>query len=313
MPSKPTAKTQVFLLDFHNAHNPRCIRPPVTVHVPLRKELQTADTKRPTESYARLYDDILDNRKVVAAGPLCFALYCAALVYCHRNDTDGHLQRSRLRSLLDFSGVAVDPGNPAGLPDGPVSAQFEVGVDPLAVAEALVEAGLFDRNLVGYSIHDYTLHNLSHAERNARRNAGSTAARTRWGNTEGNTKEEGRRKKTSPNGEVPRPDVEELCEVMQFLNADRGAKATITKTWRGEARLLLDRDKRPLMEALTVMRWAARDSFWRANILSIPTFRKQYDKLKLGMERPRKNANGNVDERVRNLLDNPLPALVGHD
>jgi hypothetical protein len=39
-------------------------------------------------------------------------------------------------------------------------------------------------------------------------------------------------------------------------------------------------DKRDPQEAAYLMTWAQNDHFWRANILSMGKFRKQYDKLK---------------------------------
>lgn len=59
----------------------------------------------------------------------------------------------------------------------------------------------------------------------------------------------------------------------------------VPQKWLAEARLLVDRDERDPHEAKALLEWACRDSFWRSNILSMPTFRKQYDKLRLSRER----------------------------
>lgn len=81
---------------------------------------------------------------------------------------------------------------------------------------------------------------------------------------------------------VERPDVERLCLILtEAIVANGGRKPTITKAWRDAARLLLDRDGIGYEEAEAVLRWSQQDDFWRANILSMPTFRRQYDKLKL--------------------------------
>lgn len=86
----------------------------------------------------------------------------------------------------------------------------------------------------------------------------------------------------SPPGEPHRPDVERLCALMADLVEGNGAKRpAITEAWRRDARLLLDRDGRVLEKAEELMRWAAADQFWRSNVLSIPTFRKQYERLRL--------------------------------
>lgn len=78
-----------------------------------------------------------------------------------------------------------------------------------------------------------------------------------------------------------RPDVDQLCHLLHQLITANGSKAAIGQKWRDDARLLLDRDNRPLAEALDLIRWCQADPFWRTNILSMPTFRKQYDKLRL--------------------------------
>lgn len=73
--------------------------------------------------------------------------------------------------------------------------------------------------------------------------------------------------------------ADRLCELMCELVAQRAKAPAITPTWRREARLLLDRDRRPYQEAEALMRWAAEDRFWRRNVLSIPKFRNHYDRL----------------------------------
>lgn len=124
------------------------------------------DPKRPVESFARLYDDILESRKVAGLTPAEFGLYCAMLSYSHRNDTDGLVPSGRAKGLLNF-----DSGR-----------AFLGALDALIVA-TLVES----RPGEGWLIHDYDLHNETHAERNARRIAARNAARIRWSNAGGNT------------------------------------------------------------------------------------------------------------------------------
>jgi hypothetical protein len=105
-----------------------------------------------------------------------------------------------------------------------------------------------------------------------------------------------------PSPPAPRPDVDELCEHLLRLVTAKGVKAKITRDWCDSARLLLDRDGRDLAEAHRLIDWCQADEFWGRNILSMPTFRKQYDKLRLqasnghagmnGTPRPRKTAGG---------------------
>jgi hypothetical protein len=96
--------------------------------------------------------------------------------------------------------------------------------------------------------------------------------------------EEGERTTSSPGEE--REDVALLCARLAELVQENGSpRPVISKGWRDAARLLLDRDQRPRDEALQVLEWSQQDDFWRSNILSMPTFRKQYDKLRLRMGR----------------------------
>lgn len=88
--------------------------------------------------------------------------------------------------------------------------------------------------------------------------------------------------KTLAATEPPRADVESLCRrLADAIEANGSKRPTITQTWRDEARRLLDLDKRPLAEALRLVAWSQSDTFWRTNVLSMPTFRAKYDQLRL--------------------------------
>lgn len=97
---------------------------------------------------------------------------------------------------------------------------------------------------------------------------------------------------TSPST-APRPEVRELCEHLHRKITEHGSKATITQKWFDAARLMLDNDKRPLDEAHRLIDWCQADDFWHKNILSMPKFREQYDKLRLKATSP----NGNGDSK----------------
>jgi hypothetical protein len=88
-----------------------------------------------------------------------------------------------------------------------------------------------------------------------------------------------RRNKTASE---PRADVEQLCERLRDRVIANGCKPpTITEAWRTEARRMLDIDGRDLHKALALIDWATNDSFWKANIKSMPKFREQFDTLRL--------------------------------
>lgn len=109
-----------------------------------------------------------------------------------------------------------------------------------------------------------------------------------------------------------RDDVEALCTRLRDRMIANGCKEpTITKAWRDEARRLLDRDGRELDKALNLIDWCQQDTFWRSNIHSMPTFRKQYDKLRQRANdeyRQQRGSNGYTsptDERIAAFLNGP--------
>lgn len=114
---------------------------------------------------------------------------------------------------------------------------------------------------------------------------------------------EGQREKIT-SAEPPRDDVNQLCLRLQERVVDNGVKKpTITEKWRTEARLLLDKDERPLDVALRLIDWATSNEFWRPNILSMPTFRAKYDQLLLQarreqQQRPPDQRPSTTDQRV---------------
>jgi hypothetical protein len=89
---------------------------------------------------------------------------------------------------------------------------------------------------------------------------------------------------------------------MIVANGARKRAAEVTPKWRDSARLLLDRDRVPLAEAVMVLRWSQQDSFWRSNILSMPTFREKFDRLKLKAQPVQAAAGVVVNERNRENL-----------
>lgn len=99
-----------------------------------------------------------------------------------------------------------------------------------------------------------------------------------------------------PSAQTPvREDVEALCEHLQRrMVANDCKRPTINKSWRDEARRLLDLDRRPLAEAHDLIDWCQNDSFWRANINSMPKFRKQYDQLRLKSQDGRGTGGVNI-------------------
>jgi hypothetical protein len=96
--------------------------------------------------------------------------------------------------------------------------------------------------------------------------------------------------------EAFRDDVERLCVLLATRIEENGSRRpTITDAWRRQARLLLDRDGREEADVARVIEWCQADPFWRANVMSMPTLRKQYDRLWLQAQRG--NGHGPTPER----------------
>lgn len=83
-----------------------------------------------------------------------------------------------------------------------------------------------------------------------------------------------------------RDDVEQACAALaDAIEANGSKRPTITKTWRRDARLLIDKDGRSLDQVLTAIAWCQADAFWRGNVLSMPKLREKYDQLRLAAQR----------------------------
>lgn len=95
--------------------------------------------------------------------------------------------------------------------------------------------------------------------------------------------DEPKRKRGRPKvSDEPRSDVDALCDRLVKLMVANGCKQPeITKKWRDAARLMLDTDKREFDKAMRLLEWCQKDEFWQSNILSMPTFRRQYEQLRI--------------------------------
>jgi len=86
--------------------------------------------------------------------------------------------------------------------------------------------------------------------------------------------------------DVVREDVERICSHFAERMVGNGCKRpTITRAWRDDARLMLDKDGRTEANVHAAIDWCQSDPFWRGNVLSLPTLRKQYDRLSLAAQR----------------------------
>ena len=92
----------------------------------------------------------------------------------------------------------------------------------------------------------------------------------------------------------------------EILNQDPSTKVPDDLTnWATEADRMIRLDKRDPEEAAYLITWAQNDSFWQANILSMGTFRKQYDKLKrqaMTMNQSRQSPSRGGETAAQRLL-----------
>lgn len=82
-----------------------------------------------------------------------------------------------------------------------------------------------------------------------------------------------------------REDVERLCAHLADRIEGNGSKRPpINKQWRDAARLMIDNDGRTEDQIHAAIDWCQNDEFWRRNVMSMPTLRKQYDRLRLAAQ-----------------------------
>ena len=82
----------------------------------------------------------------------------------------------------------------------------------------------------------------------------------------------------------------------------------VTATWETEARRLFEVDAITFEQADAVLEWLTRHhgreaAFWRRNVLSVPTFRKQWDRLVLAMRQDAERLKAGDNGRAARLLE----------
>lgn len=227
--------------------------------------------------WLKLSADYADDPKVIAAGIEGEVLFIRSLAWCKRHADTGEI------------------------PDV-VASRLAAGIaDVASVTERLVHLGLWLRDGSGYRVAAWE--NWQVMQDLAKSHGGSLGAHRRWhrsqpdpscehcmGNPMGNPLGEAITKpmlETELETELETtyaPEVQRLCELLANLMQENGCKRTnITKAWLRHMDLLLRVDGHDPAEVESVIRWSQADDFWKANILSTSSLRKQYDKLRLRM------------------------------
>lgn len=113
-------------------------------------------------------------------------------------------------------------------------------------------------------------------------------------------------KEPSSSGTASRPDVEQICaHLAAQIEANGSKRPAVTRRWRTEARLLLDRDGRTVEQVIKAIDWCQADEFWRSNVLSMPKLREKYDQLRLAAQR-----NGRRSSPQRSTTDEKVSATL---
>lgn len=229
-------------------------------------------------AWGKIDDQLAFHPKVLMAGNEALGVWVRALSYSCQMLTDGFVPEEIVQA---FGGAEA--------------------------ANRLVSAGLWIRRDRGYEFHDWSDYQPSgvvvlerrESVREARRAAGRISGISRQQNAnKTRTKREQNDEQNVNPVPVPVPnknilpandvraDVSALCEALRTGMITNGLREpNVNAGWLREARLLLDKDEIPLKVALEVLAWAQNDSFWKSNILSIPTFRKHFDRLLLASRR----------------------------
>ena len=100
-----------------------------------------------------------------------------------------------------------------------------------------------------------------------------------------------------------REDAVRLCtHLADRIEANGSKRPNITIRWLDAARHLMDIDGRTEEQIHKAIDWCQDDSFWKANVMSMPTLREKYDTLRLrAQEEAERKRGGRGDQRP------PLP------
>lgn len=116
--------------------------------------------------------------------------------------------------------------------------------------------------------------------------------------------------KTDRPSSVPGPDdnpsetVLALCNQLADLIEKNGSKRPKPgKAWYAACRLMIDQDGRDPAGIAKAITWCQKDEFWRANVMSMPKLREQYDRLRLAAQRSAAPTAPSHAERAKAALN----------
>lgn len=282
---------------------------PITTPTSEREPLCTTHSARRTDMAFFQMDDGFDSEpRVLQAATAAFGLYSRCGIWAARNGTDGFVSEH----------IAALYGTREWI-------------------ERLVDSGLWVRVDGGFTMPDYLeihgnwpaekirAHRAAAAERQARARArkatpvleDTSRRESRVTHTGSHAVSHSAPSHTHPidllpsEGEEPaaappdaseRGDVERLCQHLAARIAEDGSKhPSIGKAWRDAARLMIDKDGYTEDQVKRAIDFAHDDEFWRTNILSMPTLRRQYTALRKSAQRAQNRALATTTARPEDL------------
>jgi hypothetical protein len=167
--------------------------------------------------------------------------------------------------------------------------RFAETADPETAVAELTECGWWKDHPGGDGwqiVHDMD-HQRTREQIEADRAATADRQR-RWREAHGRKKP-----KAKPDDGAPREDVERICQHLAARIEAKGSKRpSVTKTWRDEARLMLDNDGRPEENVHKAIDWCQDSGFWHSKVMSVPKLREKFDQLRLEADQERKRRSG---------------------
>jgi hypothetical protein len=253
-------------------------------------------------TYVKVHDGLPDHPKIIEAGGEAGWLYICGLAYASRQLTDGVIPKRLVPRLTDGS-----------KPEASASALLRVGLWHEGVHDC---SRCPQPGPEAYVIHDYLDHQRSASEvadlrakrsaagqRGGRRSGESRRAASKTEandealashlvkqnrskteaetETETEVKEKNSRTPAEPDDSPIRHDVERVCKHLATVIEKGGTKRPpVTKKWRTDIRLLIDKDGIAPEQAIAAIDWAHGNDFWQAHILSPAKLRQKYDTLR---------------------------------
>jgi hypothetical protein len=235
-------------------------------------------------TYAKIEHSLYDNPKIVGLSCEAFRAYVEGILYSGKNLTDGFLDE---RIVSRMWGNAV--------------AEELTANDPVNPSWQRVEGG--------WLIYGFCERQNTKEEVDATRERKRAAANARWNKGKSTTDAEPMQTACTTDAE-PMPDTDTdtnintslselessdekkfseevyaLCdELAQLIRANGNKVGTVGINWWKAADRLIRLDGHSLELIEQVMYWSQANEFWQGNILSMPKFREQFDKLRTRMQ-----------------------------